>query len=285
MKFIMNKLAAIKNPLTKIFRMRTLIITILACAIMACSLFLVKSITSENPDEAAAAGTAAESEQHLQSQINDLSHQLSNLNNSVSKLQPQTPGDETNQQVLNKIDASNANINNLSAEIDSLQTEVKDLQGKIKGAETTIGSLPMTVNGLSVIFITNDIETGAIGVNNTSTTQFAVKIINNTGSNLANLDVTGTITASEGFADVLAAGYPQIIDGAGTFNYVFFMKEGQEIHFEAFGNVKTSQSIPIGGSITLRPKISLLAASGQQLPDLELNIALKTITYDKVATK
>jgi hypothetical protein len=283
MKSLMNKLTFIKNPFIKIFKMRTLIITILACAIMACSLFLIKSITSDNPEEAAAAGISVESQQHLQSQINDLSHQVSNLNNSLSKLQSPTTGDKTDQQLLNKMDSFSSNINNISAELDSVQTAVNGLQGKIKVAETTIGSIPMTVNNLSVVFITNDIDTGLIAVNNTSTTQFAVKIINNTGSSITNLDVTGTITASEAFADILAAGYPQIIDGAGAFNYVFFMEEGREIHFEAFGGAKSSQSIPNGGSITLRPKISLLAKTGFRVPDLVLRIGLNTITYDKVA--
>jgi hypothetical protein len=51
------------------------------------------------------------------------------------------------------------------------------------------------------------------------------------------------------------------------------------ITFEAYGS-KGSLSIPIGGSITIRPKISILAVSPNKLSPTTFTIALKAITYD-----
>jgi uncharacterized protein YlxW (UPF0749 family) len=289
MKVVLNKLsAAIRSPLMKLLKMKRTLVVILACLIMACSLFLINVISFGKLEQASNADAGLASEQKLQSQINDLSHKLFALNSSVSQLQtsgPSSTGTVINQQVLDEFETSSANIKNLSNEIDSLQIDVKSLQNKLKVAETTIGSLPITVNGLSVLFITNDIETGLVGVNNTSVVQFAIKIVNTTNSAIANLDVTGTVTASVEFSDALALGYPQIIDGAGLFNYVFFITDAKDVHFEAFGNGKTSVSVPPGGSITLRPKVTLLPGAGKQLPDMTMNISLTSMTYDKVAAK
>jgi uncharacterized protein YlxW (UPF0749 family) len=218
----------------------------------------------------------------LQTQITELQDQAKvadseNLTADIDTLQTQVT------ELQNKLKVTD--VKNLSAVVDSLQTQVKELQKRLKIAETTIGTTPVTVNGLSVIFITNDIEVETTGSTSPSAAQFAIKIVNTTGSALTNIDVTGTITSSENFSEMLASGYPQLIDGAGLCSYVFFMKEAECVRFEAFGNAKTSLSIPIGSSITLRPKISLLAAPDEQLPPMTFNIALETLSYDKVAAK
>jgi uncharacterized protein YlxW (UPF0749 family) len=289
MKMVMNKLSAtIRNPLMKLVKMKRPIIVILACLIMACSLFLINVISFGNLEEASNAEVGLASEQKLQSEINDLSGKISALNKSVYQLQTNGPNATEpgiNQQVLDDLNASIENIKNLSAEFDSLQSDVKSLQSKLKVAETAIGAVPITVNGLSVVFITNDIDTGLLNVNNTSAVQFAIKIINTSSSAITNLDVTGTITATAEFSDALALGYPQIIDGAGLFSYVFFITDSKNVHFEAFGTGKTSLSIPSGGSVTLRPKVTLLPGAGKQLPDMTLKIGLVSMTYDKVTAK
>jgi uncharacterized protein YlxW (UPF0749 family) len=291
------------------------IIVIMACSVIACSLFFIKSVTATNSEGTAAAGIVSASEQKMQSQVSDLSAKVSNFNDIVSRLQSQAVGSaaasSADQQVLSKIDAVTADAKNLASQVDTLKTQiaalenknnppdstipasgfdllqkqVAELQDRLQVAETSIGNTPVTVDGLSIVFITKCVEIGVTGSSLPNVGQFAIKIINTTGTVLNSVDVTGTITGSLDFSDYLAAGYPQLVDGAGLCSYVFFMTQGQTLHFEAFGNAKTSLSIPPGGSITLRPKISVLAAAKQQLPDMTFNLALETVSFDNVAAK
>jgi hypothetical protein len=271
--------------------MKKLIIGILICWVMACTLFLILSYKSASSEKASTAATLSGSEARLQSQINDLSNKISSFNEDVSKLKSQenVTGTSTvsyaNQQVSSQIDVITANAKKLTIQVNSLSTQIAELQDKLKTAGTMIGAAPVTVNGLSVVFITNDIEIGMTGSSSPSIAQFAVKIMNTTSSALTNVDVTGTIRSSEYYPDdILASGYPQLTDGAGLCTYVYFIKNG-DLHFEAFGNAKTSLSIPAGGSITLRPKIAVLAVANDNLPSMTFKIALETITFDKIATK
>jgi hypothetical protein len=263
--------------------MKRLIIIILACLVMASTLLII-SLKFANSEKVSVSELISASEQKMQSQINDLcgkinvlSVKISVLNDNVSQIQIQSPPKEIGSLTMDTI--------NLTTKVNSLQTQVKDLQDKLKGAETIIGAVPITLNGLSIIFITNDINIGMTGSTNPSVAQFAIKIVNTTNSALTNIDITGTIKSSQYYPDdVLASGYPQLSDGAGLCNYVYFIKNG-ELHFEAFSNAKTSLSIPAGSSITLRPKISMLTIANEKLPDTIFKIALDTITYDRAATK
>jgi uncharacterized protein YlxW (UPF0749 family) len=297
---------------------KKLAIVILACLLMACSLFLIKSFTAANSGEKSSAELVSASEKRLQSQIHDLSTKMSTFDNIVSQFQSQTKANGTatdsppDQQGLSEIDVIKGDARNLATEVDSLQTQVADLQSslnagdaenlttkmdslqtqvtelqnKLKVAETAIGITPVAMNGLSIMFITNDIELGITGSSSQSAAQFAIKIINTTSSAITSVDVTGTITGSHSFFyEPLASGYPQLTDGAGLCSYVFYIEQGQTLHFEAFGNAKTSLSIPVGGSITLRPKISMSPAADQALSVMTLRIALKAITYDRAVTK
>ncbi len=295
-------------------RTKKFIIVILACSLMACSLFLIKSFTSAGSDEPTAAQTAAESQQRMQSQINNLSNKISSLTNVVSQLQSPTKkavtsidqpaSSETDtlaaevKSLAEEADSLQAQVSelqnwlktpdgqNLATKIDTLQTQVAELQGKLKVAETTIGITPIAMNGLSVMFITSDVEMGVTRPPSPSAVQFAIKVINTTSSALTNVDVTGTITGSHSFYyEPLAPGYPQLTDGAGLCSYVFYIKQGQTMNFEAFGSGKTSLSIPLGGSVTLRPKISMLPPADGELSAMTLHIALKAITYDLVPAK
>jgi hypothetical protein len=291
---------------------KQIIIVILSVAIMASSLFLIVAYKPANSEAKSSSETVSTSEQRLQSQINELSIKLSAANTILSQLQsqPKSTGTQTASST-GKIDAVAADtktlaalvdslqtqvsalkaadekddLNNLTAVVGSLQTQVKDLQNKLKGAETTIGSTPVTVNGLNIIFITDEIKIGITDSTSPNAAQFAIKVINTTNSALNSVDITGTITTSQNFSESFASGYPQLIDGAGLCSYVYFIKQSNIMHFEAFGNAKTSLSIPVGSSITLRPKISLLAMADGQLPPATINIALDTITYDKVTAK
>jgi len=250
---------------------------------MACTLFLIISFKPVNSQE------TNTFEQRLQSQIDELSQKLSTYNNTVSQLQTQVkePGvvdSSTNEQILTKIDALALDAINLTTKVNALQTHITDIQDKLKASGTVIGALPVTINGLSIVFITNDIQIGRTGSASPNTAQFAVKIINTTTSTLSNIDVTGTISCSKSFAYPIATGYPQLVDGAGLCTYIFYMQNGQ-LYFEAFGNAKTSLTITGGGSITLRPKISILAEENDNLPEMIFKIALRSLTYDRVAAK
>ena len=178
-----------------------------------------------------------------------------------------------------------ASVAKLTTAVVSLQNQVTALQGSLKAAETTIGTTSVTVNGLSVVFITNSIDIGTTGSSTPSVAQFAVKVINTTGSVLTNIDVTGTISSSQYLSGAFAPGYPQLVDGAALCSYAYSNSGSGTLHFEAYANAKAGLSIPAGGSITIRPKISFLAGTNYQLPAMTLTIALNTITYDSAATQ
>jgi uncharacterized protein YlxW (UPF0749 family) len=264
--------------------MKKLILAILVCWVMACTLFLIVSFKPVNSQE------INTSEQRLQSQIDDLSQKISAFNNAVSQLQSQindagtVTGSSSNEEILTKIDAITTEGMNLTTKINALQTHVTDLQDKLKASGTIIGAVPIIVNGLSIVFITNDIQIGRTESISPNVAQFALKIINTTSLSLTNVDLTGTISCSRGFSQPLASGYPQLTDGSGLCTYVYYLQNGM-LYFEAFGNAKTSLTIPAGGSITLRPKISILAAENDNLQEMVFKIALQSLTYDRVAAK
>ena len=273
-------------------RIKILILIIGVCSLVAFSLFIIKSFIQANSEGVSSDEITPASEQRLQSQIDDLSAKMSVFDSIVSQLQSpfegagnQGPSPETEQQVTSRMDSIAADTQRLSVEIDSLQAQVATLHDRLEAADTDIGITPVTSNGLSITFITNNIETGMIGSSDPSMGQFSIKIANSTASAMTNVDVTGTITGSQYFSETLASGYPQLSDGSGLCSYVFFITEDRKLNFEAFGNGKTSLSIPAGGSITLRPKISLLAKANEHLPAMTFSISLKNITYDVAATK
>jgi uncharacterized protein YlxW (UPF0749 family) len=288
------------------------IIVTLACLVMACSLFFILRFSPADSLQASTAQTVTASEQRVQSQINGLSTKLANFDSLVSQLQSRTkalenptasPTDQTETttaeaqnlaaQVVSlktqitalQTELKSADVKNLNAEFSSLQTQVAELQDRLKVAETAIGNTPVTVNGLSIIFISNNINVGATGSSSPGAAQFAIKIINNTGSALANIDVTGTITGSQNFSENIAPGYPQILDGAGLCTYVSFIKQSNLLYWEGFGAAKTNLTIPAGSSITLRPRMSILAATGKQFPDMTFSLALNAITFDRTPAK
>ncbi len=264
-------------------------------AIMVCSLLVFASCTSSNKSKSVTSTTAtlSPSEKQLQSQINDLSSQVSAFKNIVSNLQDQTkttqtpttlPAQQADDQVSSEIDSITENIKNLNDSVSILKQQVQTLQDSLKTAATNIGVTSTTINGLSVIFISNNIDVGIIGSSTPGVAQFAIKITNATSSTVSNLDVTGTITSLQSISGTMASGYPLITDGAGLSSIAYSNSGGNTIFFEAYGGTK-SLSIPAGGSITLRPKISILATASNKLPATTFIIALNAITYDTVATK
>ncbi len=268
-----------------------IIIVITVAIIIVCSFLVFKSCNPAKSDDTSTTKTASISEQQLQSQIYDLSNKVSAFNNIMSQFQSQIKTIETpttspaNPQASSDISAITASIKKLNTAVGSLQTQITALQDSLKAAETTIGTTSVSINGLSVIFITNIVDIGMIGSSTPGVAQFAIKIINTTNSTLSNIDVTGTISSSYYLSGTMASGYPQLTDGAGLCSYAFSQSGTNTLNFEAYSNTKTSLSIPAGGSITLRPKISVQAMANNQLPAMTLTLALNKITYDIVATK
>jgi len=284
--------------------------------IMGCLLFFVTSFTIAHAQQSSQVEKiGSDSEQALQLQINDLSNKVTALNDMGGQIQSLTTtilssnSSSPNESTLNEIKNITSTTNTLNSEIDSLETQVAelqdkyqsqggipdlvdslqeqiaDLQNKIKVSETTIGNATTTINGLNITFIMNNLELPKTGSSIQNDAQFAIKIFNSTSSAISNIDLTGTISSSKGFLGNLAAAYPKLADGAGLCSYVFYLDRSTIMHFEAFGNGKASLSLPANGSITLRPKLSLLASKDSSLPDMTVTIALAAISYDNTATK
>jgi|WetSurMetagenome_2_1015567.scaffolds.fasta_scaffold00944_18 hypothetical protein len=248
----------------------------LVLAILVCSILVFISCTPAHTPY----------EQELQPQINDLYTKVNYFSNVVSELQYQVhtgmtaTSKQEDEQVSNENNIMTNNIKDLTTTVESLDTQVKALQDKLKIAETTIGAAPVTINGLSIIFITNAVITATTLSSTPNTAQFAIKITNTTDYLLSNIDVTGMISMSQFPSGSMAAGYPQIIDAAGLCSYTYFKSGSDKFKFEAYSNGKASLSIPAGSSITLRPKVSVLAAANSQLPPITFTVALNSITYD-----
>jgi outer membrane murein-binding lipoprotein Lpp len=267
----------------------------LICVIVVCSLFTCASCKTVGKTTTP---TTTISTQQLQSEINNLSIQVNAFNTAVSQLQSQintttTPTATTtteNPQVAASISSLTDTVKNLSNTISTMQQQISSnesgllqqveaLQNSLQAAATNIGVLPVTLNGLSVSYITNNITLGITGATLPGTAQFAVKITNTTANTIANLDVTGNITSSIPFSQSLAATYPQVVDATGLCTYNIYIGGTSTVYFEAYGG-KTGISIPAGGTVTLRPKISLLALTGSQIPATTLSISLTAITFD-----
>ena len=270
--------------------MKKLISVIVVCSLLACA--GCKSAGKITPS------AATTSDQQLQSEINTLSIQVNAFNTAVSQLQSQinttiTPATTTtteDSQIAASISSLTDNIKNLNSTIATMQKQINSnengllqqveaLQNSLQAAATNIGVLPVTLNGLSVSYITNNITIGITGATLPGTAQFAVKITNTTTNAITNLDVTGYITSSMPFSPSIAVTYPQVVDATGLCTYNIYIGGTSTVYFEAYGG-KTSISIPAGGTVTIRPKISLLASTGNQIPATTLSVSLTAITFD-----
>ena len=261
----------------------------LIIAVVVCSLFIFSSCKAKTATSTT--GTPPPSAQDLQTQIDDLSIQVKVFDDLISKLQARlnvletTPTTTTSTPpVIEEPDSTitddmTANIDKLTTQVRILQENVMTLQDNMKGNATNIGTNSMSVNGLDVTFIMNTIDVGITGSSTPGTAQFAIKITNLTNSVVSNLDVTGTITSLENVSMNMATGYPQLTDAAALCTMAYSNTGSDTVNFEAYG-VKGGLSIPVGGSITIRPKISILASGTNKLPATSFIIALKAITYD-----
>jgi hypothetical protein len=268
--------------------------SLLICVIVVCLLLVCASCKSAHKVTTPVITTY---EQQLQSQINALSGQVNAFNTAVSQLQSQINTTTTpttspaDQQTLDEINSLTDTVRNLSNSVSTLQKQINSnesgllqqveaLQNSLQAAATSIGIMPLTLDGLSVSYITNNITIGTTGPTLPGVAQFAVKITNTTGAALSNLDITGYISSSNSFSQNVASGYPQLIDGAGLCTYNFFTSGNGTVYFEAYGG-KSSLAVPAGGTMTIRPKISMLAQTGSQLPITTYTITLTAVTFDE----
>ena len=82
----------------------------------------------------------------------------------------------------------------------------------------------------------------------------------------------------------MANGYHQVIDGSKVCTIAYSFTGGSKILFEAYGSGKTL-SIPVGSSITIRPKVSILAMEHYTLPANTFYVGVNAITYDSGVSK
>lgn len=274
--------------------------------VILCFLLVLGSCSSKNKVEMATADSVSAATEDLQTQIIDLNSKLVAYNNSITQIESQMKTQKTSASTATKniqgdIDELVENLAILATAVDdiqlqvtalqentatiaSLQAQITELQDDLRASMTTIGIVPEFMDDLSVVFITERVDIGAIGEETAGTAQFAIKIMNNTDKVLTNIDVTGTIAGSQSFAQMLAAGYPLMVDGSGLCSYTFSVSGSRNIRFEAYGSAKTGLSIPVGGSITLRPKITVLAVEDYVLPAMTFVLSLDSISYDVATT-
>lgn len=193
------------------------------------------------------------------------------------------------------IDAMSANVDKLTTQVRILQENVMQLQQNMKTNATNIGTTSMKINGLDVTLLTNGIEVGTIGVTpsdstgagsgkSTATTpgsaQFAIKITNLSKNAISNLDITGTITSMDNITLNSAVGYPQVTEAGGVAAIAFSNTGENIITFEAYGSAKGNLTIPAGGSVTIRPRLTYVAAATKVIPATSFILAINAITYD-----
>jgi hypothetical protein len=287
------KLAKIRKAIFDAEGTKKIIVILLACAftafaLTAGSLLLIRTFSDAKSAEPSPEATFAVSEKQMQTQIADISKKMNTLNNLVSQLQSQVKTSTVPaspapvQPPSTELAVVSANLNKLSSSVASLQTQVKTLEDNYKANSTIIGTSAVVVNGLSITFVSNNIYVPSTGTTPPGIAQFAIKIGNLSGSAISNLDIIGIISSTQSFTNMVATGYPQLVDASGLCNYVFYISPNNTLNFEAYG-AKSSLSIPVNGSIILRPKFTVVASAGNRLPASVYTVALNTITFDKAA--
>jgi len=71
-----------------------------------------------------------------------------------------------------------------------------------------------------------------------------------------------------------------VTDGGGTATITSAYAGDKIVTFEAYSNSKTT-TIPIGGTVTIRPKITILASTNNRIPATTFILSVNAITYDK----
>jgi hypothetical protein len=162
---------------------------------------------------------------------------------------PTTPTGPSNVELAKQIEFLTSNIQNLGDKMSALEDQMQTLQQNLVGNATNIGLTSTSVNGLGILFITNNIDVGTAGT-------------------------------TSAFTGTLAAGYPQVTDASGNATITSTYAGDRTVVFEAYGGAK-GLTLPVGGSITLRPKISIMAAANNKIAATTFTIAINAITFDK----
>jgi len=235
------------------------------------------------------AGLAAQTTQigGVQADVNA----LKTAQGSVSIAQIQKEIDQLSNQVLNKQNPTSAQLTSMVSQISALSDRLTVIEKAQQDFKTTlaglsqpttgvIGAQTQTINGLSVVFVSNGIQIPSV-TTSVTTAQLAVKITNTNSFNINNLDIIGKVIFSSPTTNI-AAGYPTLTDASKIYTYVSTFTGYNTIYFETYGGDKGQTiSIPAGGSITLRPVVGLKAAATSVMTPGIITVSLDTIAYDK----
>jgi uncharacterized coiled-coil protein SlyX len=187
---------------------------------------------------------------------------VAGIRDSVSSLSARAAGDAT---------GIRDSVNGLSARVTELEKRTSS-SGLVAGGQST------TVNGLQVTSLVNNVAVGS----GMKTVPLAVRIANVNAFAVNKVDIAGTITLSTVIP--FASGYPIVSDGAGAVSYVttFSASTTQVIGFEAYATpAGAAISIPTGGSITLRPVVTLGTVAPVIGYTSTFTLAITAIAFDK----
>jgi hypothetical protein len=175
--------------------------------------------------------------------------------------------------------------------VSQLQSSINDVEAKVEAAKlaqeansVVIGANSINVNGLQVTFLTNSVYVAGATDTIARYAQMSVRISNTNTYSINNIDIVGSITFSVIPYNV-ASPCPTLTDSGGQLNYVGTYNGSNIYNFEcySYSTAGTALSLPAGGSITLRPRIGLLAIADNVIPPLTTTLSISTIVYDKGA--
>lgn len=233
--------------------------------------------------------TSTEAQQVNDALVNSLVKSIEELRGKVAALEA------TNVSTLPAIRASaidaqakaetlQGQIASMDAEIEALNSTIQSLREALEdyGTSEVIGIEDHDISGLSVVYVVNNTAITTVGAGNVRYAQLAIKLSNANSYAITNVDVVGKITLSYNLYGDLAAGYPKLSDAAAGWSYIYNYNADRVVDFEVYALGGKPIVIPAGGTITLRPKIELLAAPDETLPKAVRAVATITaIAYDK----
>jgi len=290
-----------RNPLldTKNLSMVVLVLSLIVLILLASVISTCQSDSKKTTKKTYEAGIAAVTSQlaalsgkvdaqgaqmsGLSAQLAATSSSVATLSNSVSANQASIGSIQSAVQAaqgqLAAIQPVNpADVAGLKQTVSGLSARVAELEKQTSGGGLVAGGQSTTVNGLQVTSLINNVAVG-LGA---KTVPLAIRIANVNAFAVNKVDIAGTITLSAVIQ--FSAGYPTVSDGAGAVGYVttFSASTTQVIGFEAYATpAGAAISIPAGGSITLRPVVTLGATAPVIGYTSTFTLAITAIAFDK----
>jgi hypothetical protein len=173
-----------------------------------------------------------------------------------------------------------ASVISLNTDIQALKADVATIKSERAGAGATIGMASVNINGVDVAFLLNNVHLSPADPVTPGVAQLAVRITNGTSRSLIGVDIIGSVLLSTSLLGGIKTGYPTLVDGVAAYAYNAYYNGSNAINFEVFSVGGKDITIPKQSSITLRPRVTFLAAAGSLIPAMNLTISLSTISYD-----